>query len=231
MHTQDSTDAPANIGSPPRTRRPQRFAFRRVLAAVFFAVSVVVPVTVAVRRVAEWMRPAPPVLGQVPDFELTDQDGQSLSSRDLLGTVWVANFIFTRCRGVCPALTQQMQHFLQRCPAARELRVVSVSVDPATDTPPVLRRYAEERGALEPRWSFVTGAPEAVRALVTRGFRLALEEQGGRGDEPIVHSDRFVLVDRNGRIRGYYHGLDSTALDRLCVEAGRVSKERRTAGS
>lgn len=205
--------------------RTRSTRLQRGIALVFFAVCVIVPVTAALWRVAEWWRPPLPVLGSVPDFALTDHEHRPLAVRDLAGTVWVANFVFTRCRGICPALTQQMAQFARRCGVARDIRLVSFSVDPLHDTPEELQRYAASRGAVDPRWSFVTGDVDAIRHLVTRGFRLALQEQSSRDDEPIVHSDRFVLVDREGRIRGYYHALDADALEHLCADVGRVLRE------
>lgn len=197
----------------------------RGLAWIFFGVSVLVPITAVVWRVTEWFHPPLPVLGMVPDFTLVDQHQKVLAASDLVGTVWVANFVFTRCRGICPALTQQMAQFARHCGAARNIRLVSFSVDPRHDTPEELSRYAVSRGAVDPRWSFVTGDIHAVRDLVVRGFRLTLEEQASSDDEPIVHSDRFVLVDRRRQIRGYYHGLDSKALERLCTDVGWLLRE------
>jgi protein SCO1/2 len=195
------------------------------LALAFFAVSVVLPVAAAVRRVSEWFRPPLPIFGRVPEFSLLDQDREPLAAASLRGRPWVVNFIFTRCRGVCPALTEQMRRFEERCPEARSARVVSISVDPTHDTPEVLRAYAEQRGAVKENWSFVTGDRATVYELVTKGFRLAVQDVGGSPEEPIVHSEKFVLVDADLQIRGYYAGLDSQALDRLCGDLRRLARD------
>lgn len=118
-----------------------------------------------------------------------------------------------------------MRRFKERCPGARRARVLSVSVDPAHDTPEVLRAYAEQRGAADENWSFVTGDRATVYELVTKGFRLAVQEVGGSPDEPIVHSEKFVLVDGDLQIRGYYSGLDSQSLDRLCGDLRRLARD------
>lgn len=200
---------------------------QRVLAFVLFAASVLVPVAAAVWRVSDWIKPPLPLLGRVPEFALLDHQGRSFNSDDLRGRVWVANFIFTRCRGVCPALTEQMRVFATRCNAAKQARLVSFSVDPEHDDPETLQRYARERGALQPHWTFVTGERRALYTLVTEGFRLAVgAEEGRAAEEPIVHSERFVLVDRRSNIRGYYHGLDSEALSRLCGDLERLLRDR-----
>lgn len=165
-----------------------------------------------------------PVYGLVPDFALTERTGRSVSAAELHGHVWVANFIFTRCTGICPALSAQMaavQRQLRRgdglaVGGVRDdmVRFVSFSVDPQHDTPAVLRDYAKRFGADPERWLFVTGSRAEVHRLVRDGFHLGITEppEGGVGEgraaEPILHSDRFVLVDRQRQIRGYYHGTD-----------------------
>ncbi|MCX8070869.1 MAG: SCO family protein [Candidatus Binatia bacterium] len=199
--------------------------WQRLLALAFFLVSVAVPLVVGLKRIREWMQPPPPVLGQLPEFSLVNARGKPFGSVDLRNRVWVANFIFTRCRGVCPALTEHLRWFADNCEAARAVELVSFSVDPRHDTPEVLQRYAEERGAVTPRWSFLTGDRDAVYGLVTNGFRLAVQENNARAEEPIVHSERFVLVGRNLEIRGYYHGLDRDALRQLCRDAGRLARQ------
>ncbi len=198
---------------------------QRVLALTFLATSVFLSVTAAVWRIAGWMSPPLPVLGQLPDFELVDQEGQIFGTRELRGRIWVASFLFTRCRGVCPALTEHMRHFASRCLSASDVHLVSFSVDPEHDTPEALRRYAREHGAARSKWTFVTGDRDKLYALIREGFRLAVSDEENRVEEPIVHSERFVLIDRDLNIRGYYHGLDREALQRLCRDLGRLVQE------
>ena len=151
-----------------------------------------------------------PVLGTVPAFALTERSGDALHAQDLAGHVWVADFVFTRCPDVCPALTgrfARLQHELDG------VRLVSFSVDPTRDTPEVLREYATRAGA-RPGWLFVTGPRDAVATLLRDGFHVAFADDGPPS-APITHSDRFVLVDGELRIRGYYHGSDETDVARL----------------
>lgn len=166
-----------------------------------------------------------PVLGTVPEFVLTERSGRAVSKADLGGRPWVANFIFTSCGGVCPLLSSRMAE-LQRLLAARglEVRLVSFSVDPARDTPEVLRDYAARYGADEQGWLFLTGPRMELYGLIRNGFRLAVaerspEEVARYPDEVITHSDRFVLVDAEGRIRAYYHGTDAEVVVRLLRDA------------
>ncbi len=171
---------------------------------------------------------APPVIGPVPAFTLIERSGRPISRDDLAGRPWVADFIFTRCTGMCPALSTRMAD-LRRALREQGLdaRVVSFSVDPSHDTPDVLREYAK-RFAADDDWLFVTGDRAALYHLIGQGFRLSVAErapeQAADGEELITHSDRFVLVDAEGRIRGYYHGTDPDAVPALLQDLARISR-------
>jgi protein SCO1/2 len=184
---------------------------------------------VAAAGIAAWLavRPAAlPVLGTVPPFSLTERTGAPLGSEDLTGRVWVADFVFTRCPDVCPALTARMARLQDRFgTGADAVRLVSFSVDPVHDTPEVLRTYAERTGA-RPEWLFVTGPRDRVAALLRDGFKVAWADDGPT-TSPITHSDRFVLVDRRLGIRGYYHGSDQDDLERLARDAAGLRDGRR----
>lgn len=141
----------------------------------------------------------------LPSFSLRDQDGAVVSDRDLRGKVSIVNFIFTRCPTICPKLTAQMSDMVKSTGDVEGLAFVSISVDPENDPPPVLRAYGERHGADFARWRFLTGDQKALEDTVVRGFKMAL----GRDDTgAIVHAERFVLVDRDARIRGYYDAGD-----------------------
>ena len=166
-----------------------------------------------------------PVLGVVPDFSLTERSGRTLSKRDLVGRPWVANFVFTSCAGMCPLLSSRMAQ-LHRSLAATDLKVrsVSFSVDPTHDTPEVLREYAARYTPDEQDWLFVTGPKEQLYGLISSGFRLSVAERSAaeaaeHPDELITHSDRFVLVDGQGRIRAYYHGTEAEVVSEVLRDA------------
>lgn len=157
--------------------------------------------------------------GPVPHFDLLDRTGAAVTLDDLAGDWWVADFIFTRCTGVCPLLTTRMAALTRRI--GPDVRLVSFSVDPDHDTPDVLARYAARVGqpaADAHRWLFLTGPRPEMYRLIGEGFRLnvAAAAPGAAAEgELITHSDRFVLVDPEGRIRGYYHGTDEASVDRM----------------
>lgn len=149
-----------------------------------------------------------PVLGEVPAFSLTERSEKPVALDDLRGRVWVADFIFTNCAGPCPVMSRRMQDLQAELLRDRMDKVVCVSfsVDPERDTPAALREYADQRGASPSRWLFVTGPKAALRALCVNGFKLAVQDDASPDDQ-ILHSSRFVLVDKRGRIRGYYRAL------------------------
>ncbi|MFI5397658.1 MAG: SCO family protein [Candidatus Binatia bacterium] len=174
-----------------------------------------------------------PALGKVPEFLLLASNGQTVSPANLAGSVWVADFIFTRCGSICPTLSRQMaklQGALARA-GNESVRLVSFSVDPAHDTPEVLRDYATRFHADPNRWIFVTGERAPLYRLLGDGFHLAVAERAegeNGGDDLITHTDHFVLVDRELNIRGYYHGTDDDSMKQLLRD---LDKAKRSAGS
>ncbi len=146
----------------------------------------------------------------VPDFRLTDQQGELLALSDMAGKVWVADFIFTNCPTICPAMTQEMAR-LQSEFVADPVYFVSFSVDPERDTSEVLSRYAAEYGADNRRWHFLTGEKDSIYELAKDGFSLA----AGHNGTELLHSTRFVLVASDGRIYGRYDSRSKPAMLRL----------------
>ena len=150
-----------------------------------------------------------PVFYDVPEFELVAQDGQPFNSRALRGKVWVADFIYTTCPGPCPRMTSQMREVQDAVIKMADVRLVSFTVDPARDTPEVLAAYAKAHGASTADWYFLTGPEATLQTLDRNTFKL------GDLNSSLQHSTRFVLVDRQSRIRGYYDTSESRAISRL----------------
>jgi len=163
-----------------------------------------------------------PVLGEVPAFALVSQDGRAVSREELAGAPYVVDFVFTRCVTSCPVMTHRMETLGEGLVEGEEFRRVSISVDPAHDTPAVLREFTETRG-LPDAWWFLTGDPEQVLALVRDGFHLAVEPETGDPVDPIAHSTRFVLADARHRVRGYYDGTDPAEVARLDRDLRRLA--------
>jgi protein SCO1 len=166
-------------------------------------------------------RPLPPVLGTIPAFEFVDQNGVPFSAGTLAGKPWVADFVFTRCPTVCPRMTEQLAALQSRL--GQNVHLVSFSVDPTFDTPARLRAFAAAHGANSPRWHFLTGESTSVQKAVTEGFKISLSHEGPEEDFlSIVHGVHAVLVDGQGRIRGYYDTTDPSALERLVHDAAHL---------
>ena len=170
-----------------------------------------------------------PVLGQVPDFSLIERSGRAVSLADLKGQVWVADFVFTHCAGPCPLLSRRMQSLQEPLADHTGVRLVSFSVDPERDTPEVLADYAKRYGAGE-RWLFLTGEKEPLYWLIMDGFKLGVDDgsaltAGAPGPGTITHSTRFVLVDREGRIRAYYDGSSEDIAEQLLPDIQALLRE------
>lgn len=161
----------------------------------------------------------PPVLGQVADFKLVDTDDKLFTKNELNGKVWVADLIFTSCKMTCPMLTRRMGNLYRSYELEDDVRFVSVTVDPGTDTPAVLKDYAAQNQIKTGKWVFLSGDIGEIKNLATKSLRLVAE------NEESLHSDRFVLVDSKSNIRGYYDPKDSDDLRKLVNELALVLKE------
>ena len=172
-----------------------------------------------------------PVLGTLPEFQLIEQSGNAFGLKDLRGKVWIGDFIFTRCGGTCPMQTiqkSQIQDSLKEGPEWEDIRLVTFTVDPENDTAPVLQKYADTHSADSNQWKFLTGSREDLWSLSANGFKLAVAEDSKNEKMPILHSSRFVLVDKIGRIRGYYDGLDEKGRADLMRDLNLVISEDQT---
>jgi protein SCO1/2 len=184
-------------------------------AGIFAAFALIVTAPLGVQALR---KPEPlPVLGNVTAFALTNQDEDAFSNEEVKGRVWVADFIFATCSGPCPAMSARMRDLQHRFAGRDDLRFVTITVNPDQDTPEVLRDYAKRFEADTRQWHFLTGSREAIHALAVEGFHL------GSVDEPVFHSTSFVLVDGEGRIRGYYDGLKEREVHQLAADLERLS--------
>ena len=149
-----------------------------------------------------------PVLGQVSDFTLTNQLGRAVSLADLRGHVWVADIIFTRCAGPCLKMSKQMKELQESLPAASKAQLISLTTDPAFDTPAVLKAYGERFVANPGRWMFLTGSKQEVGRLATNSLKLTGIEKKPEERESVVdlfiHSTIFVIVDKSAQLRGVF---------------------------
>ena len=185
-----------------------------------------------------------PEYGEVPVWAFINQDSQPFGSAQLLGRPWAANFIFTSCPTACPTIAkkthtvqEKMREWLPQIKENRPL-LVSISVDPLTDTPAKLLEFGSTHDADHKIWQLVTGDYDAMEKLVTKGFLQALDRSGGKGEKTLkevlnreptpldtVHSMHFVLIDKARKIRGFY-GQDANSLTRLAADLRYLSEKR-----
>src|SRR4030095_14177491 len=166
-----------------------------------------------------------PRLWEVPDFALIERGGQSVTRADLLGKVWIASVIFTRCVEECPLVSNHMARLQATFVAEPDVRLVSITVDPAYDTPEILTRYAQSFAAQPQRWLFLTGDKATIYRLVRHALWQLLTPtsalahgDGHAHDEAqraITHSARLVLVDRQSLVRHFYNIADQSTLRRV----------------
>jgi protein SCO1 len=168
-------------------------------------------------------QPELPKLFVVPDAKLVDEQGRAVSLAGMKGSVTVYDFIFTNCSGTCPIMTTNMRRLTQKVAKDAPVRFVSISVDPARDTPAALAAYAK-RVRNDPRWTFLTGDRDAIVKLSVEGFKLTAGDPMP-GGEPLLHSNKFAVADREGVIREYYGGTDGDAAEHVAKTVERLLDE------
>jgi protein SCO1 len=161
----------------------------------------------------------------VPSFALIDQDANPVTEVQLLGHPWIADFIFTTCASLCPTMSAHMSDLQGQLPA--DVKLVSFSVDPTHDTPAVLKEYAAKYHAEPNRWIFLTG-DQKTQERVIRAMKLGFTP--GTTDTPIQHDKHFVLIDAQGKIRGFYDSFVPERMDALVHDAQTLAAHPTGAG-
>ena len=182
------------------------------------------------RQSAEVAEPSLPVISQLKDFSLTNQLGQSISLAHLRGKVWVADIIFTRCPGPCATMTRHLAGLQSALSDNPQVQLVTLTTDPEFDTPAVLKDYAGRFGAQPDRWHFLSGTKLQIARLAIDDLKLtAIEnkpEDRKASDDLFVHSTIFVLVDRQGRLRGAFESLEPGFQPRILKAIDRLLQEK-----
>ena len=167
--------------------------------------------------------PELPRLFAVPNAKLVDERGRAVTLDAMKGSVTVYDFIFINCSGTCPIMTNNMRRLTQKVAKDAPVRFVSISVDPARDTPAALAEYAK-RVRNDPRWTFLTGERDAIVKLSVEGFKLTAGDPMP-GGEPLLHSSKFAVADKTGVIREYYGGTDGDAAEHVAQTVERLLEE------
>ncbi len=164
----------------------------------------------------------------IGDFSLIDQENQKITEKTIEGKVFVAEYFFTTCQTICPIMNSQMQRIDNKFGNNKKFQILSFTVDPEKDTPSALKAYAVAHNAGK-NWHFITGKKEKLYALARKSFFVlkpaAAINQGDVGSD-FIHTNNFVLVDKNKRIRGYYDGTNSKEVDSLLRDINLLLKEK-----
>lgn len=165
---------------------------------------------------------------RIGDFSFLNQDGKTITQQEVEGKVFVAEYFFTTCGTICPKMNEQMRRVQFEFADNDDVRILSFTVDPEVDTVEQMKRYAEDHGAKTGQWHFLTGAKEDLYSLARKSFFvLKPAEAQNLGDvgSDFIHTNNFVLVDRIGRIRGYYDGTSKKEVDELMLDIERLLEE------
>lgn len=169
-----------------------------------------------------------PVLGtnghMIGGFSFTNQEGKTITNKDVEGKVYVAEYFFTTCTGICPKMNANMVKVYAAYKHEPRFRILSHTVDPETDSVPVLKKYAEEHGSDPANWWFVTGSKKELYKLARAGYMV--DDGTNAGDEDFVHTQWFSLVDGEGRVRGLYEGTKPNDVQKLITDIGRLLREK-----
>ena len=161
---------------------------------------------------------------KIADFKLTNQNGQSISQRDYENRIYVADFFFTTCPSICPIMTDNMVDIQQYIMDDENIKLLSFSVTPAIDSVPQLKKYALEKGVIDAKWNLLTGDKKEIYSLARKSY-FVVKEDGDGGPHDMIHTENFVLVDPDKRIRGYYDGTSGTAMDSLKLDLVTLKEE------
>ena len=180
-------------------------------------------------------KPLTPAADPVPAFSLTERSGKPVGNADLMGKVWVASFIFTRCSGPCPSVTGAVARLQDELKLADtpDLRLVSFTFDPEQDTPDELKKYADRFQAHPDRWLFLTGPEDQLHALAKAGFKIGVtrnDAPDAKPGEKYQHTTYLAVVDRAGHIRGHFHGYSGPSDPTGEKFAAELAKLKATVG-
>jgi len=204
----------------------QKLMRSRVFWLTFWVVMFSYPVYRSLHRI---LPPPLPVYYKVPEFSLTNEFNKPFGTKDLMGKYYIANFMFTSCPTTCPALMDKMDIVQKRIRGlGTKAAIVTFTVDPKNDTPDVLFKYARKRHTNPYVWNFLTGTEADLKKIVIDGFKVPMGNKEAVTKQldnqkvtlfDIVHTEKVVLVDEKGQIRGYY-GTDKVEMDRLMIDMG-----------
>ncbi|MAI27960.1 MAG: SCO family protein [Flavobacteriales bacterium] len=161
----------------------------------------------------------------IAPFTMINQNGQTITEKDYENKVYVADFFFTTCPSICPIMTKNMFSLQEKLKTKYpEVKLLSYSVTPEIDTIEQLKRYAVENKVDDKIWNLVTGDKKEIYNLARKSY-LVVQNDGNGGPHDMIHTENFVLIDKENRVRGYYDGTDINEMDRLIIEIGMLKND------
>ncbi|MEN8123502.1 MAG: SCO family protein [Bacteroidota bacterium] len=161
---------------------------------------------------------------RIADFSLLDQNGDTITQDSFKDKIYVADFFFTRCQTICPVMTLNMSDLQAHFKNDEEVKFLSHSVTPIIDSVSVLRAYADEKGVIDEKWHITTGKKMHIYELARKSYFAVLDEGDG-GEQDFIHTEQFILVDKNRQIRGFYDGTDKDEMQRIIKDIDILKKE------
>jgi len=163
---------------------------------------------------------------KIADFNLTNQNGETITEEFYKDKIYIADFFFTTCLTICPIMTDHMVEIQEKIKDDKDVFLLSHTVFPVSDSVPVLKKYAEEKGVIDEKWNLVTGDKKEIYDLARKSY-LATKSQGDAGPYDMIHTENFILVDRKSQIRGFYDGTDPEAIETLMKDLKILKAEYR----
>jgi len=160
----------------------------------------------------------------ISDFELVNQEGDTVTNTTFDNSIYIADFFFTRCQTICIMMAYNMSELQNYFKEDDEIKFLSHSVTPVMDSIPILKSYAESKGAISGKWHITTGPKKHIYDLARKSYFAVLDEGDG-GDQDFIHTEQFVLIDKQKRIRGYYDGTNKEDMKKLITDISILKQE------
>lgn len=160
----------------------------------------------------------------ISDFELINQNGEIITNNNYKNKIYVADFFFTRCQTICIAMAYNMSELQEYYKDDNDIMFLSHSVTPVMDSVSVLKEYAERKGVIDGKWNVTTGSKKHIYELARKSY-FAVLESGDGGENDFIHTEQFVLVDKERRIRGYYDGTEKEDMEKLKKDIALLKEE------
>ena len=160
---------------------------------------------------------------KVPDFKLVNQNGDTITQKNYEDKIYITDFFFTTCQGICPIMTDHMVKIQEEFKDDPEVLLLSHSVTPEIDSVAQLKKYAEEKGVIDEKWNLVTGDKKQIYDLARKSYLVA-KSQGNGGKYDMIHTENFALVDKNKQVRGFYDGTNPEAIEQLVEDVKLLKK-------